>query len=134
MRRLFYIICMLMATLSLVASNIIPHHHHDGIVVFSCCEADHKNEDCDNHNNCCNTNNEEKCKSCPLSITNLSILKTNQNELDNNIFSVSAIFDCKGYDNNIEISEKKTKYFSFNDTYTSSFIFSSLALRAPPVI
>lgn len=134
MRHLCYIICMLVATLSLAASNIIPHHHHNGFVVFSYCEANHENDDCDNHNNCCNSNDEEECKSCPLSIKNLSILKTDQNELDNNIFSVSAVFDCDEYDNSFEIYEKKIKYFSFNETYTSSFVFSSLSLRAPPII
>lgn len=133
MRRLCCIICMLVATLSLVASNIIPHHHHNGIVVFSYCEENHENEDCDNHNNCCNSNNEDECKTCPLSITKLSILKTNQNELNDNIFYVSVFFDCNEY-NNIESSAKRIKYFSFNDTYTSSFVFSSLALRAPPAI
>lgn len=134
MRRLCYIICMLVATLSLVASNIVPHHHHNGFVVFSYCEVNHENEVCDNHNNCCSSTDEEECKSCPLSIKNLSILKTYQNELDNNIFSVSAVFDCDEYDNSLEIYEKKIKYSSFDDTYASSFIFSSLALRAPPVI
>lgn len=135
MKKKLTILFLLVATLTVVLHNIIPHHHHGDKVcmVTELCDSECSSLDHQNHHT---PEEEQECsKGCTLN--NVYIVKSNNNQEDNNISTDYFIPICDIlvsyllFNNYPEI--KEAAFPELNSFYKSSDYHSGLSLRAPPV-
>jgi len=130
------LILLLIANLSVVAHNILPHHHHEGVVCLSSMNGDdccHENECSDEHQKThhhCDGNVGE----CELQKTIVRHDNVEETNLDAPLLLLiihhcCGLSSCHMEESDITTSFRQKPYL---DSYFTTYVSPTLGLRAPP--
>lgn len=131
---------ILIANIIILAHAVIPHHHHDSVICFEhkhCHDEaltlkhnsaghDHQH-DGNNKSNCC------ILKQSVVVVTSQGKLLKNYNNCSDNHIDDNSILTDNEYVDQQTIT-KFVFYLPENPSYLTSFVTSTLGLRAPPAV